>query len=196
MKIIKFVFNLKSLITFKGIFMKNKTNLLRSIITIVTFVIVTAFLFSACSGGAADDTTPAGKDGWLKGNTHEKFETVAEQLQGFGFTMSQVHYRFKELYWAGKDENWDYAKYQLEELTEVLEFGFVRRPSYFKSAENFMNISLPLVEDAIKRNDTELFGKNIELLISACNTCHVQEDHGYINIVAPDQRFTAVKKKD
>lgn len=175
--------------------MKSKIDFLRSIITMAALVIVTAFLLSACGGGA-DDTTPVGKDGWLKGNTQEKFNTIAEQFQGFGFAMSQVHYRFKELYWAGKDENWKYAEYQLEELTEVLEYGFVRRPSYFKSAENFMNIFLPLAEDAISKNDPELFRKNMELLIAACNTCHVQEDYGYINIVAPDQRYTTVKKKD
>ncbi len=174
--------------------MKNKFKLLHSLITTGTILIITAFIFSACSS-ANDDTTPAGKNGWLKGNTQEKFNVVAGQLQGFGFAMSQVHYRFIELYWAGKDENWEYAGYQLEEMTEVLEDGFVRRPERYKSSENFMKISLPLVEDAIKKKDSELFGNNIELLIAACNTCHVQEEVAFMNIVAPEQRFTAVRKK-
>ena len=26
---------------------------------------------------------PAGKDGWLKGNKHEKLDTIAKQLRGF-----------------------------------------------------------------------------------------------------------------
>jgi len=69
------------------------------------------FLF-ACN--YRDKNKSSGPDGWLKGDESQKFETIAKQLRGFDMAMVETGYRYQELYWAGKDENWEYASYQVE----------------------------------------------------------------------------------
>lgn len=37
--------------------------------------------------------------------------------------MVEKGYRDQELYWAGQDENWDYADYQIEKIRKAIENG-------------------------------------------------------------------------
>jgi hypothetical protein len=99
-----------------------------SLAVLMTFLVM-AVATSCVPTDQADDARPAGSDGWLAGTAHEKFDTLANQLGGFDQTMIEVGYRYIELYWAGQDENWDYARYQIEEMRSAMEKGFVRRPA-------------------------------------------------------------------
>lgn len=51
--------------------------------------------------------------------------------------MVEVGYRFTELYFAGKEHNWDYAKYQAEKIEVALRLGLERRPKRAQSAQFF-----------------------------------------------------------
>ena len=53
---------------------------------------------------------------WIKGNEQKKLETIENQFRGFDMAMVETGYRYQELYWAGQDENWEYADYQLEKI--------------------------------------------------------------------------------
>ncbi|EIM78107.1 hypothetical protein A3SI_04922 [Nitritalea halalkaliphila LW7] len=104
-------------------------------------------LAASCSQSSSEEKSSAvGLDGWLSGTTEEKFEEVAEQLQGFSTTMVEVSYRYSELYWAAMDENWGYAEHQLEHLEEAIELGLKRRPLRAASAEDFMEVNIPEME--------------------------------------------------
>ena len=55
---------------------------------------------------------------WLvQGSSDERFVKIASQLRGFDVAMVETGYRYGELYWAGRDENYDYARYQLQPTT-------------------------------------------------------------------------------
>lgn len=59
--------------------------------------------------------SPGGEAGWLsQGSVEERFAVVASQLRGFDVAMVEVGYRYGELYWAGRDGNWEFAAYQIE----------------------------------------------------------------------------------
>jgi hypothetical protein len=152
---------------------------------------VAALLASSCKPDEATDTRPAGSDGWLTGDAHQKFDTLANQLGGFDQTMIEVGYRYIELYWAGQDENWEYARYQIDEMRSAMESGFVRRPARETSAQGFMNNALPAIEEAVARGDAELFQERFRNLTLNCNACHVMEDVRFIVVEEPTVRANA-----
>lgn len=156
------------------------------------FTILCFTLFLACQ--APDANQPAGTDGWLNGSSHEKFETVAAQFRGFDVAMVETGYRYQELYWAGQDENWDYAKYQLDKIKLAMENGFVRRPKRAKSAEVFMNEVLPAMQKAVAAKNTAVFSKNFQMLTANCNACHALEKLPFFNVQPPLERVSPVRK--
>lgn len=155
----------------------------------ILFLLLSSILIS-CS----DSYNESGTDGWLKGTIEERIDTVAEHLGGFSPAMKDIGYRYNELYWAGVDGNWDYAEYQAEHIEEYLEYGLQRRPQYRKSAETFLNVDLPAMEKAISLKDSTTFFAQFSILTMSCNSCHVMEKVGFINIREPEVRSTPVRK--
>lgn len=129
---------------------------------------------------------------WLGENKQEIIDNIEGQFQGFSRTMVETSYRYKELYWAGMDKNWEYAEYQREHIMEAMEQGFIRRSERIQSAQQFMNVALPAMEEAISSNDPEKFLSDFTTLTSSCNTCHAMEDVAFMTIKIPTVRNTVV----
>lgn len=53
---------------------------------------------------------------WIKGTETEQIKTIEKQFRGFDNAMVETGYRYQELYWAGQDQNWEYADYQIEKI--------------------------------------------------------------------------------
>lgn len=156
-------------------------------------LVAAAVLAVSCvpSDEPADDTQTAESDGWLTGDTHQKFDTIANQLGGFDQTMIEVGYRYIELYWAGEDENWEFAKYQIEEMRGAMLAGFERRPEREASGQAFMNNALPAIEEAAALGDAEMFRERFRNLTTNCNVCHMMEDMRFIVVDQPTVRANA-----
>lgn len=125
------------------------------------------------------------REGWLKGNEHEILDLIEEQFGGFDQSMIEIYYRYKELYMAGSASNWEYAAYQLDEMTETFEKGFIRRPARKASAEHFINVSIPDVLQSINTQSYEMFENSFKALTIACNNCHAIEEVGFIKVEIP-----------
>jgi hypothetical protein len=151
-----------------------------------------------CSVAACTSSPPAatasGEGGWLAGTVDDKFNTVAKQLRGFDMAMVETGYRYNELYWAGQDDNWGYADYQAKKIRTAVENGLERRPKRAKSAETFLTIVLPAVEEAIAKHDGTLLKERLVTLRSTCNTCHEAEKVEFVHVGEPQVRsFTAAQ---
>ncbi len=154
---------------------------------------VLLFLLIIATACQQSGDQPAGSDGWLKGDVQQKFETVASHLGGFSIAMWQVDYRFHELYWAGKDMNWEYADHQIEELEETIEKGLERRPARAASAEQFLTSAIPGVEEAIEAQDQEMFERRFNLMLNTCNSCHALEDMPFLTVKLPVERRSSIR---
>jgi hypothetical protein len=151
-------------------------------------------LLSGCGpAGTAGDDRPAGQDGWLTGDTHAKFDMVAEQLGGFDQTMMEVGYRYQVLYWAGEDQNWALARFQIEEMEGTVERGLIRRPERRQNAKDFLETALPQLDEAALRQDQALFRERFEALRANCISCHVLEDMAFLNVTIPEVRVYTLK---
>lgn len=159
--------------------------------TRILYILIILSSLTACN--YQEKTYSSGTDGWLSGTEEEKFEEVANQFGGFSRTMIEVAYRYSELYWAGQDENWDYADHQLEHLIEVLEDGLKRRPARAESAQDFINHTVPEMEDLISNEDKEAFLEGFRSLTTACNACHAREGESFIVIREPEVRTSPVR---
>ncbi|WP_211231619.1 hypothetical protein [Eisenibacter elegans] len=137
-------------------------------------------------------TLPQGE--WITGNPETQIQTIERQFRGFDHAMVETGYRYQELHWAGEDQNWDYAQYQIEKINLTLKQGFERRPLRQASAETFMTIGLPAVEKAIAAKDTAVFREEMRNLTLQCNACHAMEKVAFFHVALPEKRISPIRK--
>lgn len=131
---------------------------------------------------------------WIKGNAQEKLETIENQFRGFDMAMVETGYRYQELYWAGKDQNWEYADYQLEKIKKAIEYGLERRPKRKSSAQHFLTVTLTQMNEALKKRDTVVFNKNFEMLTNSCISYHAMEKVPFFTVKTPKERQSPIRK--
>jgi hypothetical protein len=153
--------------------------------------ILASFLFCSCT----DNKENQNEKSWLKGNDEEKFEIISKQFRGMDVAMMEIGYRYQELYWAGKDENWEYAMYQIEKINAALGHGLERRPERKTSAEAFINHSVLQMKDVIAKKDTSMFLRGFELFRQGCNSCHVSEKVPYFMVQVPYESNSPLRRK-
>jgi hypothetical protein len=162
-------------------------------IAVLGFLIIGTFYMS-CQSDTSNQMKSYGPYKWLKGTEDERWTMVAEQFAGFSHTMMEVQYRYQELYWAGMDENWEYALHHLEHIEEALEAGIQRRPKRSESAMSFMKNEIPYLEKALENGKMSEFLEAFEVVRVGCNACHAKEEVPFISVTTPDVRVTAVRK--
>ena len=139
---------------------------------------------------AADRAAPSEGAAWLlSGDNDERLAKVAKHLRGFDVAMVETGYRYGELYWAGQDQNWDYAKYQVEKIRTAVQNGVERRPRRSQSAQ-MLEGALPGVEEAITARDPALFTERFKLLTATCNACHQAERVPFVHVRPPSVRMS------
>lgn len=165
---------------------------------VVVVLTATAWVIS-CGGPApgggesAPPTEGVAPDGWLKGSTAEQMRSVETQLRGLDVAMVEIGYRFSELYFAGQDGNWDYAKYQADKVRLALELALERRPKRTASAQPFLNEDLPALVQAIEAKDLERYRGAMDRLRTACMKCHVAESVPFFTVQWPDHRVSTIR---
>jgi len=130
-----------------------------------------------------------GTDWMLGGSVDERFLRVAGQLRGWDATMVEVGYRYSMLYWAGTDENWEFARYQLAKIGDAVELGLERRAEY-KDKARMLDAVVPRLEEALQHKDPEQFRQRFTELTSVCNACHQATEHAWVRIKPPSVRFS------
>lgn len=159
-------------------------------ITLFSTALVFAF---GCSDKKRPSSTDEKTKDWLSfGSNDERFSKVSKHLRGFDLAMVEVGYRFSELYWAGQDRNWEFAKYHSEKIRTAIKNGLERRPARTQSAQ-MIYPSLDALEEAMKMKDGKKFGAAIENLRNTCNACHSAEKVPYIHVQFPLQRLSPIK---
>lgn len=131
---------------------------------------------------------------WIKGTEKEQIKTIEKQFRGFDNVMVETGYRYQELYWAGQDQNWEYADYQLEKIKLAFENGLERRPKRAKSAEYFLTYILLGMKKSLEKKDIKNFNQNFQKMTINCNNCHAMEKVQFFNVQIPTERQSPIKK--
>ncbi len=156
---------------------------------IISATIIMAIVIAACQ----TQTDQGIESRWAGETVQGAIQSIENQIGGFDQTMIETNYRYNELYWAGQDENWGFAEYQLDEMLGSLEKGFVRRPERQASSAQFVDQAAPRLMQAIESGDKEAFVESFRRFASSCNTCHTMEDVAFIQVTIPEIRTSLVR---
>jgi hypothetical protein len=158
----------------------------------VAFLI--AVLGAGCQAPPEGAPAKAPHEPWLQGDDEAKFRQVENQFRGMDVAMMEVGYRFSELYFAGRDRNWPYAKYQAEKIGHVVRLGLERRPKRAPSAQPFLAEEIPAILQAVEKQTPEAFQAGIERLRAACMRCHVLEKLPDFILEFPEHRPSPIRR--
>jgi hypothetical protein len=109
---------------------------------------------------------------------------------GLGEFMTATQLRHAKLWFAGQENNWDLAAYEIDEITEGLEDAEKQFPTRdgIPVADMIKANIDPAVEQlkkAVAAKSRTKFVVAFDNLTSACNTCHAGADKPFIRIQRP-----------
>ncbi len=99
--------------------------------------------------------------------------------------------RHTKLGLAGKAENWALAAYAATEIRQAFA-GIAKAQPKFAGmpvgtlVDVAINPPLKAVDTAVKQQDAKLFASAYDQLTQGCNACHMELNHPYVVIKAPD----------
>src|SRR6476620_2783811 len=99
---------------------------------------------------------------------------------GFGEFMSGIQVHHAKLWFAGENQNWELADFELHEIMETLDdiktFN-MERPEI----RSLTMIYSPLdsLNKAVQQKNFLSFKSNFVLLTNTCNNCHRDTEHGF-----------------
>jgi hypothetical protein len=131
-------------------------------------------------------------EAWLlEGTPEDRFARAARHLRGLDVAMLEIGLRYEELYWAGADRNWPYARYQVGKIRTALALAVERRPKRAASA-TMLEASLQALDEAIAAEDEGRFGAAFPALTQLCNACHAAEQVPSFHVRPPELRRGAI----
>ena len=109
---------------------------------------------------------------------------------GLGEFMTATQLRHAKLWFAGEQNNWDLAAYEIDEVKEGLEDAARLFPTFdgFPVAEMIKTIIDPRIEEvekAVRAKSSTKFAAAFDELTSGCNSCHAAASKPFIRIQRP-----------
>lgn len=153
-------------------------------------------LLAACAKESAPATpveVPENAQWLVTGSQDERWVKTARHLRGLDVAMIEISHRYEELYFAGGDQNWEYAEYQLGKLMLSTMNAVERRP---KRADTAKMLDAPIfaLRKAIKEKDGPGFDAAFTQLTMMCNACHQAEQVGFMQVTTPSARPSVIRK--
>jgi hypothetical protein len=127
---------------------------------------------------------------WRKNGTPEEQQAnLVKLVPGASHWMIEMGERYKNLYWAARQEKWAFAAYQAEEIEKLVETLMLARPGRAESAQIFLDKVFPGLHEATASGSWDTFEPAFQILHGECMHCHVREDHEFVQI--PPEPATA-----
>ena len=116
-----------------------------------------------------------------------KLEEVKSYKPGFGEFMSNVQIHHAKLWFAGKNQNWKLAEFEINEIKET----FDDLKIYQSEREEtklipITSVALDSVSSSIEQKDLKLFKNSFVLLTNTCNDCHLAAHFEFNKIKIPE----------
>lgn len=130
-----------------------------------------------------------------QGNNSQQLQAQIDSLQhkldktykpGFGEFMSSVQVHHNKLWFAGTNNNWKLADFEINEIKESLDdikTYCTDRPE--TNAIGMIDPPLQNVSNAIQQKNSTGFKNSYMILTSTCNSCHQATQHEFNMITVP-----------
>jgi hypothetical protein len=120
-----------------------------------------------------------------------KIDSLQSQLDktykpGLGEFMMGIQIHHAKLWFAGENQNWPLADFEIHEIRESLDDidEFCNDRPEVKSI-GMLKGPIDSVTNAIRQKDLQLFKTSFYLLTNTCNNCHKATDHGFNVVIIP-----------
>lgn len=147
--------------------------------TTITFIILFIFINYSCTN-----------------SENKKLESRIDSLEkklndgykpGFGEFMSSIQIHHAKLWFAGTNENWELADFEIHEISETVDAIEKYQPEREESKSvPVMKPALDSVSAAIKNKDLTQFKNKYLLLTNTCNDCHKTVNFSFNEVKIPD----------
>lgn len=143
--------------------------------------IIAAVLLSACNQRTDDTQILQSRIDSLQAKLDESYKP------GFGEFMSGIQAHHSKLWFAGQNENWKLAHFEVHEIMEAIEdiqkFQTERKESQMVG---MINPALDSINTAIQQKNPTLFKSSYILLTNTCNNCHRAANFDFNVVKIPD----------
>ena len=111
---------------------------------------------------------------------------------GLGEFMTATQLRHAKLWFAGKQNNWDLAAYEIDEIKEGLEDAARLHPSFdgipvAGMIKTIIDPRIEQLEKAVRAKSSAEFMAAFDELTSGCNSCHAGANRPFIRIQRPTE---------
>lgn len=151
-----------------------------------------AMFFAGCTGHSGSSE-----------HLDAKIDSLSKKLgnsyrPGLGEFMSHIQLHHSKLWFAGINDNWKLADYELHEMQEAL--VNIQKFNTDRPEAQIVDVIYPSIDSvnyAIEQKDQQLFKSSYMLLTRTCNDCHKSTAHEFNVITVPstppvtDQSFKA-----
>jgi len=144
-----------------------------------SFILLTALF--ACN-------QPAGNNQLLQNRIDSLEKKLAGTYKpGFGEFMSGIQVHHAKLWFAGQNQNWPLAGFEVNEIKELLD-GIKKYCANRPETVSIGMIDPPMdsISHAIQLKDPVRFKNTYILLTNTCNNCHKATMHEFNSIKIPD----------
>ena len=106
---------------------------------------------------------------------------------GFGEFMSSIQVHHAKLWFAGKEQNWELADFEMHEIGEAIDAIKEYQTEREESKKiDMLKPALDAVNDAIQKKDAVLFNSSYLLLTNTCNNCHKAVNFSFNIVKIPE----------
>jgi hypothetical protein len=122
--------------------------------------------------------------------TQSDLASIKELAPGLGEYMTTIQLHAGKLWFAAKAANWELAQYELDELKETMEAakGLNAEKNGVKISnvlDSVLQTQVVELDRSIKSKSPARFQKSYDDTLSACNGCHTETGHKFIQIIRP-----------
>lgn len=116
----------------------------------------------------------------------ERLRESNAYVPGYGELMLNIQIHHAKLWYAGSNQNWPLAAYNMSLIRSAFKKIRLYHPSDANTAATSM-IDLPLdsIAGAISLKSPTAFKKSFDLLTVTCNNCHTVTNHAFNVITIP-----------
>jgi hypothetical protein len=123
--------------------------------------------------------------------TQSTIDSLQNQLDkaykpGLGEFMTGIQLHHAKLWFAGQNQNWPLADFEIHEIQESLDDidEFCKDRPEVRSI-GMLRPAIDSVTNSIQQKSLQLFEKSFSLLTTTCNNCHKATDHGFNVVIIP-----------
>lgn len=122
----------------------------------------------------------------------DRIDTLEKKLAdaykpGFGEFMSSIQVHHSKLWFAGQNQNWKLADFEIHEIMESIEAIKKYKTERDESQKiDMINPALDSVNTAIKQKNPTAFKTSFVLLTNTCNNCHHAINFEFNVVKIPD----------